>query len=247
MDQSILERAADEIKKADHVTAFTGAGISVESGIPPFRGPEGIWSEYDSSNLDIRFFLEHPEVAWPVIKEIFYDNIGKAQPNAAHIALAKMESFELLNCIITQNIDNLHQKAGSKDIIEFHGNSQRLICLGCKKTFPVTNEILEIIPPRCTECDVILKPDFIFFGESIPPHAFELALQETKSADVWMVIGTTGEVYPAASLPIEAKMNGKKIIEINIQPSNFTNQITDYFLQGKATETTSALLSHVVS
>ncbi|MCJ7623488.1 MAG: NAD-dependent deacylase, partial [Anaerolineaceae bacterium] len=236
-----------EIKKANRVIAFTGAGISVESGIPPFRGPSGIWSDYDSSNLDIRFFLEHPETAWPVIKEIFYDNIGKAQPNAAHHALAEMEALGIIDSVITQNIDDMHQKAGSIDVIEFHGNSQRLICLSCKNTYSATIEILKIIPPRCPACDVILKPDFIFFGEAIPPRAFELAMRETKSADVWLIIGTTGEVYPAASLPFEAKKNRKKIMEINIQPSNFTYQITDHFLQGKAAEITPILLSHIIS
>jgi NAD-dependent deacetylase len=247
MDQFILDRAAEEIKKAKRVTAFTGAGISVESGIPPFRGPNGIWAKYDASNLDIRFFLDNPEDVWPVIIEIFYEFFGNAQPNAAHKALAEMESLGFLNCVVTQNIDNMHQEAGNSDVIEFHGNSQRLVCLRCQKTYPVSEVTLEIIPPRCNDCDAILKPDFIFFGEAIPSLAFERALQETRASDLWLIIGTTGEIYPAASLPIEAKINGKKIIEINIQPSNFTNQFTDYFLQGKATETTSALLNQIIS
>jgi len=126
-----IEKAAKIIKSAKHVTAFTGAGISVESGIPPFRGDGGIWGKYDPKILDLPYFLANPLDSWIVIKEIFYEFFGKAKPNNAHKMLAEMESLGWLKAIITQNIDNLHQEAGSKNVIEFHGNSKILVCTNC--------------------------------------------------------------------------------------------------------------------
>lgn len=234
MNEELLNTAAKLIKQAGRIVAFTGAGISVESGIPPFRGPNGLWSKYDPKTLDIHYFDQYPEDAWPNIKEIFYEHIGKAKPNDAHLALAEMEARNFLHSLITQNIDNLHQRAGSLMVIEYHGNSQRLVCRNCGAQYPVTPERIKEIPPRCSACREILKPDFIFFGEPIPIKAHQHAMRETDAADIWLVIGTTGEVFPAASLPFEAKYKGKTIIEINVQPSNYTYQITDIFLEGPA-------------
>jgi NAD-dependent deacetylase len=245
MDINLIKKAADLVKKAERVVAFTGAGISVESGIPPFRGPDGLWTNYDPHALDIQHFNEHPRAAWVVIKEIFYEHFGNAVPNDAHLALAEMESRGYLHALITQNIDNLHQKAGSRVVIEYHGNSQRLVCQNCGSHYPVSSDMAESIPPVCKKCGQILKPDFIFFGEPIPIKAHQFALKETDAADVWLVIGTTGEVFPAASLPFEAKYKGKTIIEINIQPSNYTYQITDIFLQGQASAVTKELLRQI--
>ena len=234
--QDMIARAVEEIRAARRIAAFTGAGISVESGIPPFRGPGGLWSKYDPHILDINYFYMFPETAWVKIKEIFYDFFAQAQPNAAHHALVRLEQAGKLKCVITQNIDNLHQQAGSTEVIEFHGNSKRLVCLKCGQRFSATPEIFNHLPPRCVSCGKILKPDFVFFGEPIPIDAHERALAETELADLWLVIGTTGEVYPAASVPITAKYNGKRIIEVNLRPSEFTHTITDIFLQGKAGE-----------
>jgi NAD-dependent deacetylase len=240
MDE-ILNLAAQRLKNARRAVAFTGAGISVESGIPPFRGKGGLWTKYNSDILDIHNFYEQPEKSWEVIKEIFYDHFGNAQPNAAHSALAKMEADGILQAVITQNIDNLHQAAGSQTVFEYHGNSHRLVCLSCHSVYQFTPEIFEKIPPRCKKCGTILKPDMVFFGETIPSTVHEQAMDETVRSDVWLVIGTTGEVMPACNLPIEAKANGATIIEINIRPSHFTQRITDLFLEGKASEITSAL------
>jgi NAD-dependent deacetylase len=240
MDE-ILNLAAQRLKNARRAVAFTGAGISVESGIPPFRGKGGLWTKYNSDILDIRNFYERPEKSWEVIKEIFYDHFGSAQPNPAHIALAQMEVEGIIQAVITQNIDNLHQAAGSHTVLEYHGNSHRLVCLSCHAVYQYAPEIFDQIPPRCKKCGTILKPDMVFFGEGIPFDVHEQAMQETVRSDVWLVIGTTGEVMPACNLPIEAKANGATIIEINIGPSHFTQRITDLFLQGKASEITSAL------
>jgi len=245
MNEKLIDQTVEAVKGANRVIALTGAGISVESGVPPFRGENGIWAKHDSSCLDLRYFKTHPEEAWKGIREIFYDHFSEAKPNAAHFALARMEEQGLLQGVITQNIDNLHQLAGSKDVVEFHGNSQRLICQDCGESCSADEIDWEKIPPRCKGCGEILKPDFVFFGEGIPGHAFRRASSETLLADVWLVIGTTGEVVPAASLPIEAKRNGKTIIEVNIQPSNYTEEITDIFLQGKATEVMQALIDRL--
>jgi NAD-dependent deacetylase len=227
-------RAAELIRNARRVVAFTGAGISVESGIPPFRGPEGLWSRYDPQVLDLGFFQRNPEEPWKVIKDIFYDFFGKADPNPGHLALAGLEEAGILKGIITQNIDNLHQEAGSRDVIEFHGTSRRLTCLSCSITRDFKPGMLSDLPPRCPDCGGLLKPDFIFFGEGIPPAAFRRSEEETLNADLWLVVGTTGEIMPASMLPIEAKRNGAVLIEVNVEPSGYTHSITDVFLEGKA-------------
>lgn len=231
-----IRQAAELLLKSRFTTAFTGAGISVESGIPPFRGNDGIWSKYDPKSLEIAWFVEHPLNSWTIIREIFYDFFGKAKPNKAHNVLARMEEKALLGRIITQNIDNLHQEAGSKEVYEFHGNSRRLVCLGCRRLYPASAVSLEHLPPTCRECGGLLKPDFVFFGEGIPEPAMTASYEAASLSDVFLVIGTTGEVMPANQVPFMAKSAGSKIIEINTEPSHFTGTITDVFLQGKAGE-----------
>jgi len=246
MDKVLISQAAQKIKTAQRMIAFTGAGISVESGIPPFRGPEGLWSRYNPQVLDLTYFQHHPADSWQVIKEIFYDFFGAARPNPAHEALARLESAKILHGIITQNIDNLHQEAGSQDVIEFHGTSRRLTCLTCRKTWEFQPELFSRMPPSCPDCGGLLKPDFIFFGEGIPPQAYQRSLEETQLADIWLVIGTTGEIMPASMMPIEAQKNGALIIEVNLHPSNYTDTITDVFLQGKASEVLKALSDRIL-
>lgn len=230
----MVEKAIELIVNAKHITAFTGAGISVESGIPPFRGKNGLWNKYDPTFLEISYFHSHPNESWKLIKEVFYDFFGKAKPNAAHIVLAELEEKGILNTVITQNIDNLHQLAGSKIVWEFHGNSRNLICIGCRTITPARETDLTDIPPKCIHCKALLKPDFIFFGEPIPEPARTNSFLETEIADLFILIGTTGKVMPASFIPYQAKGNGARIIEVNTQPSNYTNSITDIFLQGKA-------------
>jgi len=236
-----LSEAAELLRKSTYTTAFSGAGISVESGIPPFRGETGLWSKYDPVVLDIDYFHNNPEASWKVIREIFYDFFGKAQPNEAHIVLAIMEQAGLLKNIITQNIDNLHQEAGSREVYEFHGSSRELVCIDCGKRHAVHEIDLDTLPVSCVVCGGLVKPDFIFFGEGIPPGAYQKSVEAAQKADVFLVIGTTGEIMPASQIPLMAKSNGAKIIEVNIEPSHYTYNITDVFLQGKATEVMKAL------
>jgi NAD-dependent deacetylase len=230
-----LDKATELLRTSSHTTAFTGAGISVESGIPPFRGPKGLWSTYDPSVLDLRRFHAAPKETWEVIREIFYEFFGEAAPNGAHRVLARMEREGLIHAVITQNIDNLHQKAGSRNVWEFHGTSRSLVCLECGARHGVDGIDLQELPPRC-DCGGVLKPDFIFFGEEIPPAAYQASVAESASAEVFLVVGTTGEIMPASLIPYDAKHNGAAIIEVNTEPSAFTDSITDVFLQGKGTE-----------
>lgn len=237
-----VSRVAMIIKKAKRVTAFTGAGISVESGIRPFRGEGGLWNIYDSSLLELDNFKRHPKESWELIIELFYNHFGKAKPNAAHLGLAELERLHFLQTIITQNIDNLHQDAGSKNVYDFHGNTKRLICLSCDNLFGREDVALETLPPRCKICGGLIKPDITFFGEAIPEPANRLSFREAQLSDVFIIIGSTGEVLPAALIPEMAKDHGAQIIEINVEKSLYTPRITDIFLQGSAAQTITQLM-----
>lgn len=246
MNEAQFNKAIEALKNSSHTFAFTGAGISIESGIPPFRGETGLWSKYDPIVLDLNYFKTNPKESWAVIKEIFYDFFGKAKPNDAHFALAKLEDAGLLNSVVTQNIDNLHQEAGSKTVWEFHGNSHSLECTECKTKYKIKDLDFEILPVVCPKCNGLVKPDFIFFGEGIPPLAYEKSMEEAANAEVVLVIGTTGEIMPASYIPQIAKQNGATIIEINPEPSNFTNTITDIYLKSTATEAMNELASELL-
>ncbi|PRZ00107.1 NAD-dependent deacylase [Marinilabilia salmonicolor] len=241
MREQQLEKAVNALRNSKYTIAFTGAGISVESGIPPFRGENGIWAKYDSQVLDLDYFHENPKESWSVIREIFYDYFGVAQPNDAHKVLGRMEQQGLLKCVITQNIDNLHQAGGSSVVYEFHGNSQRMVCTQCGHYFPSQDVNFQKLPVTCPKCSGLVKPDFTFFGESIPTEAYAGSLEAARNSEVCLIIGSLGEVMPAAMVPWEAKRNGATIIEINPKPSNFTGPLTDIHLVGKASEVLLAL------
>ncbi|MCD4812770.1 NAD-dependent deacylase [bacterium] len=229
-----LQTAAAILRNARRVTAFTGAGVSVESGIPPFRGAGGLWEKVDPIFLDLQYFIKNPLTSWQMINKIFYDFFGQAKPNAAHKVLARLEQSGRLAGVITQNIDHLHQRAGSRQVIAFHGTAQELACLSCGKKHALAAVSLKNLPPVCLVCEGILKPGFIFFGEAIPEPAQSDAFAEAEASDGFLVIGTTGEVMPACMLPRVAKEHGAKIIEVNTVPSLYTRDITDIFLEGTA-------------
>ena len=241
MDEENILKAVELIKKSMYIVGFTGAGISVESGVPPFRGEGGLWEIYDPRLFDISFFKEDPAKSWKILKDIFMDKFKVVHPNPAHKFLAVMEKKGNLKAIITQNIDNLHATAGNtkENIIEFHGNSQYFLCLECGKKFTVETIPLDgdKLPPLCDECNGLIKPDFVFFGEGIPPDAHTRAMEEAEKADLFILVGTSGVVMPAALIPGVAKQNGAKIIEINLEPSQYTDAIVDVFVEGKAGET----------
>ncbi len=241
-----INKAVEIIKNASHLIAFCGAGISVESGIPPFRGDGGLWNKYDPNCLDLELYLNHPAHIWPLIKEIFYDFMGQAKPNPAHYALAELEKTGYLKTVITQNIDNLHQEAGSHNIIEFHGNSHTFICTVCSTRYYLSELKLTSKPPLCPACGELLKPDFIFFGEMIPNKVREKAFLESELADAVLVIGTTGEVMPASLIPHIARQRGARIIEINPGYSAYQNYITHIHLAGAAGEILPLLAQGVI-
>lgn len=228
--ESDLELAAKKILDSQWLTAITGAGISVESGIPPFRGEGGVWNQYKLEVLEISYFRAHPNESWLVIRDVFFEKFRLAQPNKAHCVLAAWEQRGLLKTLITQNIDNLHYRAGNRKVIEYHGNSRLLRCLSCDRTQELALVSLDTLPPRCSSCGGLLKPDFVFFGEAIPPEDLSASLHAMDRTDCLIVIGTSGEVYPAADLPRLSKRNGAFILEINPKPSAFTFSLTDLYL-----------------
>ncbi|OSS41581.1 NAD-dependent protein deacetylase of SIR2 family [Desulfurella amilsii] len=232
---SQIKRAAYLLKQSKFAVCFTGAGISVESGVPSFRGEDGLWEKYDQSLFEIDYFYKHPEKSWALINRIFFEVLKDKKPNKAHYALAKLEELGYMKAIITQNIDNLHYLAGSKNIIEYHGNSRMLVCGKCAKKFNASDFDLSSIP-LCPDCKFPLKPDFVFFGEMIPKVAQEKSEELMRQCDLLIVIGTSGLVYPAAFLPMLAHKSGAKIIEINKTFTEYTDKIVDVFLEGSASE-----------
>lgn len=236
-----IRAAAETIRSSGHLVAFTGAGISVESGIPPFRGQGGLWERYDPSILDIDRFYRDSAASWKAIKELFYDHWGACRPNRAHEILAAWEARGKLAFTITQNIDDLHYRAGSRRIAEYHGALRELVCRRCGRREASTSVSLSRLPPRCPDCGGVFKPDFVFFGEGIPEAAARSAEEAVASCDCMLLIGTSGEVYPAAYLPAAAKRRGAKIIELNPRPSAYSASIVDVFLPFGACEGMSLL------
>ncbi len=239
----LLDQAADIIIKGKFNIALTGAGISVESGIPDFRSKGGLWTRYDPEEYaTIEAFRRYPERVWEMIKEMD-ELLEKAEPNKAHIGLAELERMGLLHGIITQNVDNLHQKAGSKNVIEYHGTSKTLSCIWCGKRYKKEEKKGEY-PPKC-ECGKVLKPDIVFFGEPIPADAMSRSFEMAARADTLLVIGTSAVVAPANTIPSIAKRNGAKVIEINKERTWLTDSITDVFLQGSAGEIVDELVKRI--
>lgn len=239
-----FSKAADALARAEYAVASTGAGISVESGIPDFRSPGGIWSKYPPEEYaSIYAFLANPAKVWRFWNELGSD-LEDCAPNAAHRVLAEFERLGRIKAVITQNVDNLHQDAGSTKVIEYHGNAKRLVCLECG--FPqdfVAGTLTESVP-KC-DCGGLLKPDVVMFGEAIPPKALSDAEAMAMSCDVMLIVGTSAQVYPAADLPVLAKKSGAFVIEVNTEPTEFTERLTDAFLQGRAGESLPRLLAMV--
>ncbi len=243
----IFKEAAQKIVNSNYTVAFTGAGISVESGVPPFRGRHGLWNKYDPKTFDIDYFMQDSGHAWEVLRDIFYDLFGTVLPNAAHYALAEMEHTGMLRSVITQNIDNLHSDAGNKTVFEFHGSLKKILCMNCHRRIGVNEVNMHRLPPVCPECGGLLKPDVVFFGEAIPEAVASGAMNAAQKADCMILIGTTGTVAPANMIPPQAKSNGATIIEINPSPSEYTRGVTDIFLQDKATVAMERLMDEIDS
>ncbi len=233
---TVVREAAELLVSRRKAAALTGAGISVDSGIPAFRGAQGLWERYDPMEYaTIGAFLRDPEKVWKMLAEMM-DILFKAAPNPAHAALAEMERDGFLRAVITQNIDGLHQAAGSRKVVEYHGNPGELVCLACGRTFRSLEKIhAEGIPPRCG-CGAILKPDVVFFGEAIPGGPQEEAEALVSECRVLLVVGTSAEVTPACELPKLAKRAGAAIVEVNPGRTTLTETVTDLYIgEGAAT------------
>ena len=245
MDQQLIKRAAEDILKSKKTIAFTGAGISVESGIPDFRGAQGLWQKYDPEEYaHIQAFYSNPDKVWRMLKDMF-ELIMAAKPNPAHIGLAELERMGYLSSVVTQNVDGLHQAAGSKNVIEFHGSHRTLSCLKCSHKIDGTSLTLSDLPARCPRCSSLLKPDVVFFGEPIPWDAQVRSLKESKTCTAVLVIGTSAVVYPAASIPVMARERGAVVIEINTEPTPLTDRISDYLICGVAGKIVPAIVDEV--
>ncbi len=234
-----LRKAKELIDNSTKIAALTGAGISVDSGIPDFRSEGGLWRRYDPFEYaTYERFLEDPSKFWTMGRELA-EVILKARPNPAHYALAELERQGKLIGLITQNIDNLHQAAGSKKVIELHGNYLRATCMSCGKLYvgeDVHRRVVEgEIPPRCTDCGGILKSEAILFGEPLPEEAMAEAIKICRSTDLMLVIGTSLTVYPAAYLPQLARNAGAKVILVTLNDTD-KEHLADIVLEGRASE-----------
>lgn len=213
----------DMIAAAERVAAFTGAGISAESGIPTYRGDDGVWNKYDPAKYaEIGNFFADPAYYWSFFREVRYPVLQDARPNPAHQALALLEQQGKLSVVITQNIDGLHQEAGSERVLELHGNTRRISCLGCRATYSLDEvhaRLEETFPPDCPKCNGVLKPEVVFFGESLPMGVLEEAVGEAKICDLFIVVGSSLVVQPANSLPPLAVENGARLVIINRDPT----------------------------
>lgn len=228
------------LREAERVVAFTGAGVSAESGVPTFRGADGIWSKFKPEELaSMAAFMKNPDLVWE-----WYAHrrtiIGGVEPNAGHRALVKMERLVSGFSVVTQNIDNLHRRAGSRTVIELHGNIERNYCMSCGTSWDDRDPPAGAGVPRCRACGGTVRPDVVWFGEMLPAEEWESAVRAAEGADLFFSIGTSAVVYPAAGLPVIAKRAGAFLVEINPERTALTPH-ADEFLQG-----TSALVLPVL-
>ena len=233
IDRLIIE-AAETIASAGRIAALTGAGISVESGIPPFRGAGGLWEKIDPMEYaHIDAFRRDPQKVWQVLIKGMKEVLDRARPNNAHIGLARLEQIGKLDTLITQNVDGLHQAAGSKQVVEFHGNFAWQQCVQCGQRIETHQLVLECIPPLCA-CGGVYRPECVFFGEMIPQTALTRSQAAAVACDVMLVVGTSATVHPAAAIPEVAKHYGAVVIEINPETTPLTGRVSDHFLRGPA-------------
>src|SRR3990172_5735418 len=246
-----LERAARIVHESRHVVALVGAGISVESGIPPFRGPGGLWTKHGEPAMDgYQRFLADPRGWWVdrLARQSEYSEFAKAlqeaRPNAAHCAMAELERMGVLKHIITQNIDNLHQEAGSVAITEIHGNRLKLRCVGCNSRWPMGELPTDEVPPKCPHCGGMVKSDTVMFGEPIPLDALESCQREARLCDCMLLVGPSAVVYPAAEFPVIAYRRGARLIEVNPNETPLTD-LCEAVLRAPAGESLPKLVERV--
>ena len=247
-----IEKIAQWIINSRKMVIFTGAGLSTESGIPDFRSPGGVWDRYNPEDFYFQNFIAGEasrEKYWQMATEM-YGPMKKAQPNLAHLAIAEMEKLGKLDCVITQNIDGLHFKAGNSEekVIQLHGTAMHVTCLSCKKRYD-RDDIQERIKqgqkaPRCDDCGGILKPATISFGQSMPEKETQEAYRRSSLSDLFIVIGSSLVVQPAASMPMIAKQSGAKLVILNRDPTP-SDDMADIVINGQAGPTMASILENV--
>jgi NAD-dependent deacetylase len=219
----LFESLAEKIKDANKIVFVTGAGISQESGIPTFRGNDGLWRKYDPMQLaTIDAFNDDPKLVWEWYEER-RKNILNAKPNPGHFAIAELEKFKNV-IVLTQNIDGLHQRAGSSHVLELHGSIIRIKCTMCEFEDDITTSF-ENLPPKCTKCANILRPDVVWFGESLPQKVWNQAIIEANTCEIMIIAGTSLVVSPANTLPIYAKKNNAALIEVNPEHTQMSSEM----------------------
>jgi NAD-dependent deacetylase len=257
--EDLVKRAAKDLADSKYAIALTGAGMSTESAIPDFRGPKGIWTTNKEAEAKAyqryELFLSNPRAYWEEMLGFqgtygsFYEQIRQAEPNPGHYALAELEALGILRCVITQNIDGLHKKAGNKRVLEYHGSTHVVRCISCGSRFAREEISLDELPPRC-KCGAALKYDVVHFKEPIPADVMEESEKEASRCDFMLICGTSAVVYPFANLPRMARFHSGvtgldvmghkanvKIIEVNADPTPLTHEgISDYLIQGKTGE-----------
>ncbi len=235
MEQKVPRELVKALTEAQRVAVLTGAGVSAESGVPTFRGKEGLWRKYSPQELATpQAFARDPKLVWE-----WYDwrrgLIAPLEPNPAHRFIARLEKEVPHFLLITQNIDGLHQKAGSQKLVELHGNIWKVRCTREGTVTEDRRVPLPEIPPKCDSCGALLRPHVVWFGESLPVDALEEAMDAAENCDLFLVVGTSGVVYPAASLPQVARSHGALVVEINPEETPIT-PLAIWSLRGKAGE-----------
>lgn len=228
-----IKKAAEILAKAKKVSVLTGAGVSAESNVPTFRGKEGLWRQYRAQDLATpQAFQKDPKLVWE-----WYgwrqELVGKCSPNPAHKTFAEMEDFYDNFTLISQNVDGLHRRAGSRNVLELHGNLFRARCTKEEGVFDFT--LSDEIPPKCEKCGALIRPHIVWFGESLDMDVIHAALEAAAGCDVLLVAGTSAMVQPAASLPLYALRGGARVIEVNLEPTPLSDLVT-LSIQGRAGE-----------
>lgn len=253
--EKAVEMAAQCIRRTRYVVALVGAGLSQESGIPTFRGPGGLWTRYGEPPMDgYQRFLRDPRAYWEEqmrqekegARAELLGAIAQAKPNPGHLALVDLERMGILQCTITQNVDNLHREAGSQRLIEIHGNRTLLRCVSCGLRLPRREFTIRELPPHCPECGGVIKGDGVMFGEPIPKKWLEECYMHTARCDCMLLIGTSGTVYPAAGFPQMVKMQGGSLIEVNPLETHLT-PICDVVMRASAAVALPRLVSLLAS
>lgn len=238
------ERLLLRLKDAKRVVAFTGAGMSAESGVPTFRGDDGLWKKFKPEELaNFNAFIRNPDLVWEWYK-YRKELIASIKPNPGHYALAEMETMFEKWAVITQNIDNLHRRAGSKNVYELHGNIERNYCIACGRFYSNEEIMQQNKAPRCTQCGGLIRPDVVWFGELLPADEWGKSEKAARWSDVFFTIGTSSIVYPAAGLPEIAKRSGSYVVEINVEPTEFSHKADEVIL-GKSGEVLPELVNVV--